>query len=108
MQDKTINEIENELIKIIEKSGMVVHGLENNQAYIQLISDFKDTANKIDDAWHLVSDLNKLNEMRITKLAAVSIVNALDNYKMDLNKATEQLAKLRNPDKIMDKDYDEQ
>jgi hypothetical protein len=47
-----------------------------------------------------------LEEMRITKLAVMSILNVLDNYRFDLKKAQEELIKLDNPKDLINKDYD--
>lgn len=88
-------EMESYLIDRIEKCTTILEGLENNSAFMMLIEDFKKQANDIDGAWHLQTDLNRLNEMRITKFATNALISALDNYKYDLNRSTEQLAKLR-------------
>lgn len=95
MHNRPSEELEKDLIGNIEKARQVIDGLEGNASYQLLINDFKDTAEKIDSVWHLQFDMGKLNEMRITKMAALSIVNALDGYKYDLQRASEQLARLK-------------
>lgn len=88
-------EMENFLIDRIEKCTAILEGLENNSSFNMLLEDFKRQASDIDSSWHLQTDLNKLNEMRVGKFAAIALITALDNYKYDLSKSTEQLGKLR-------------
>jgi hypothetical protein len=105
-QGRTYKEIEENLIKRMERSRYVLEGLKNNGPFKAVLKDFEDTVKRIDSAWHLTSDINKLTELRITKLAATSVLTCLDNYEYDLKKSTEELANLQNPDKIIDKDVD--
>ena len=95
MSNRSSEELEKELIANIEKARQVIDGLEGNASYQLLVNDFKDTAEKIDSCWHMQFDMGKLTEMRITKMAALSIVNALDGYKYDLQRASESLARLK-------------
>lgn len=95
---RTLDQVENDLIREIEKCRNIVDGLENNDSYKLLVADFKEAADQIDSVWHLTMDLNKLNEMRITKMAAVTLVNALDSYKFSLQRSKEQLEKLKDED----------
>jgi hypothetical protein len=106
MVDNSV-EYENFLISRIEKCTAVLEGLENNAAFKMLVDDFKKSSEDIDMSWHLETDLNKLNELRITKFATNALISAMQNYRYDLEKATEQLAKLRNSDIMIDKDYDD-
>lgn len=99
-------ELEDYLLERIERCTAIIEGLENNSAFKMLMDDFKRQALDIDNVWHLETDLNKLNEMRITKFATNALIMSLENYKHDLNQATEQLAKIRNSDIMIDKDYD--
>ena len=100
-------ELENYLIDRIEKCTAILEGLENNSAFNMLLDDFKKQAEDIDRVWHLETDLGRVNEMRITKFATNALIMAIENYRHDLNRATEQLAKLRNKDTMIDKDYDD-
>ena len=100
-------QLENYLLERIEKCTAILEGLENNAAFNMLLDDFKKSASDIDNVWHLETDLNRLNEMRITKFATNALIMSIENYKHDLDRATEQLAKMRNTDKIIDKDYDQ-
>ena len=65
-------------------------------------------ADRIDDNWHLISemDADKLREARITKLAAVSILNIIDSYKFDHEQAQKKLVELENPKTIQSSYYD--
>lgn len=94
MVDNSV-ELENYLIERIERCTAILEGLENNSAFNMLRDDFKKSASDIDSVWHLETDLNRLNEMRITKFATNALIMSLENYKHDLNQATEQLAKIR-------------
>lgn len=105
-QDRTQEQMEKELIARIAKSNMVIQGLENHGPFKTVMEDFKGTIEMIDNSWHLVGDPAKLNEFRVTKMAAISLVNCLDGYKFDMKKATEELAKIQNPDKLVSRDYD--
>lgn len=101
MVDQT-HELEESLIKRIERCTAILEGLDNNASFNMLLDDFKKAAEDIDNVWHLETDLGRLNEMRITKFATNAIVMALENYKHDLNKASEQLAKIRLQEKLDD------
>lgn len=96
--NKTLNQIESELIQEITKCRTIVDGLKNNDAYKLLVGDFIQAANEIDNVWHLQQDLNRLSEMRITKLAAQTLIQVLDGYESSLNRAKEQLERLSDKD----------
>lgn len=95
---RTLDQIENDLIKEIEKCRIIIDGLENNDGYKTLVADFKQASDEIDSVWHLQQDLSKLQEMRITKFAAQTLVQALDSYKFSLKRAQEQLEQLKDQD----------
>jgi hypothetical protein len=95
---RTLDQVESELINEIEKCRYIIDGLDNNESYKRLVADFQLASDEIDSVWHLEQDLNRLTEMRITKLATQSLVNALDGYKQALERAKEQLEKLKDQD----------
>lgn len=95
---RTLDQIEQELIAEIEKCRKIVDNLENNDGYKLLVADFKNAADEIDNVWHLQQDLGKLQEMRITKFAAQTLVEALNSYKFSLKRSQEQLEKLKDED----------
>lgn len=103
---RTQEQVEDELLKRMERCNFVINGLQNYEPFRAILADFETTLKNIDRVWHLTSDLNKLNELRITKLAATSLLNSLDNYKFDLEKCTKELAEIQNPDKIISRDVD--
>ena len=105
-QERTIQQIETELIKEIETLSFIVNGLENYEPFRRLLNIFNETIIACDNNWHLIADLNKLNELRISKLAANSLVNTVSNLKDRLEKFQNELITLRNPDDIVNKDYD--
>lgn len=108
MNDRKIEDIERELISKIEKFSNIINGLESNSAFKALIEDFRKNIEIIDSSWHLIplTDGLKLMELRVTKLAAVTLVNVLDGYKNDLNNATKMLTEIKHPDKIQGSYYD--
>jgi hypothetical protein len=101
-----INQIIEDLNKRIAKCNRMIEGLGNHGPFLEMLEDFKLTRQRIDDNWQLVSDEKKLQEMRITKLAIMSVINIVEDYKHDLSKAQEELVKIENPDAIIHKDYD--
>ena len=106
MPEKSIEQVENEYLEKIAQCNLVITGLENNDSFKQVLKDFDAQRRMIDDNWQYISDPAKLEEMRITKLAVLSLLNIIDNYKHDLQKAQEELVKVRNPDTIINKDWD--
>ncbi len=92
---KTSDQIEQELIEEIEKCREIYDGLKDNLAYQNLVKDFQRAADEIDAVWHLQPDMNKLNEFRITKFAANTLIHALDGYKHSMDKARQQLETLK-------------
>ena len=104
--EKNFEEIKEELRLRISRCNRIVTELENNQAFKEVLDDFRQTKQRIDDNWHLISDPRQLEEMRITKLATVSLINTIETYKHDLNRAQEELIKLENPESLINKDYD--
>lgn len=106
MSQKDYQQLESELIGKIEECRVVVDGLKEYPPFKKVMSDFQKTVDMIDSCWHLTGELDKLTELRISKLAAVSVLRILDNYEHDLKKASEDLRKLRNQDTEVAKDYD--
>jgi len=101
-----IEERKIELRNTTERIDKIINGLENNEAFILMLDDFKRNAKNIDDNWQFIDDDQKLRSMKIIKLATMSVINILDTYKNDLRNATIELAKLENPDVLVNKDYD--
>lgn len=96
------SQLEQELITRVSRASQIVDGLENYEPFMKFIEDFKFSIEQADATWHTLrqDEMDRFNDLRVLKLAAINIVNALDNYKHDRDKATEELEALRNPDKI--------
>jgi hypothetical protein len=103
---KNLDKIKADLSARIAKCNRIVQGLENHDPFIEMLSDFKDQMKRIDDGWQWLTDEKLLKEAQITKMAFLSVINVLDNYKHDLEQAEKQLVELENPDKITGKDFD--
>ena len=108
MPEKSVDELKKELNDRIFHSKQIIKGLENNEAFKLFISDFRTQAKRLDDNWQWITDEKTLKEAQITKMATLSVINSLDNYKHDMETAGEQLDKLNHPDKIVGADYDPQ
>lgn len=113
VEDKTLVETHNSVEKIVNeltattsRCSLIINGLENNESFNMLLDDFKKQREIIDNNWHLIDDPLKLNQLRITKFAALSLINSLDNYKHDLHKAQQTLAEIQAPDKVQGSYYD--
>lgn len=93
--ERDIEKLERDLVERIEVCRSIYDGLINNQHYQALVKDFSDAAYDIDRVWHLERNPERLQEFRITKMAAMSLVGALDSYKLEIEKAKEQLRKIK-------------
>ena len=90
----------------ISKCNRIINGLQGYDPFIEMLSDFKDQMKRLDDSWQWLTDEKLLKEAQITKMAYLSVVNVLDNYKHDMEEAEKQMIELNNPDKITAKDFD--
>jgi hypothetical protein len=105
--NKSVTQIRDELINRISRCDEIISGLQGSNAFKLALEDFENTKKRIDDYWQYEGDAKKLETLRITKLATISILNIVENYKFDMEKAKQELYQLDNPDKIIKKDYDE-
>lgn len=106
MRERAIEEIKEDLVRKIEDCRFVIDNLKDNAAFKKVLSDFEQNKKTIDDHWHFVTDPGKLLELRVTKLATNSILNVLDAYQSDLDKAKADLDAIDNQDTKILKDYD--
>lgn len=104
VNQKSERDYQDFLISQIDELSVIVNGLDNYAPFNKLIEKWKKTNEAIDSSWHLFTDLNKLNEARITKFAAMELINCIESLKSDLNKAQTELVKLQNPDEFINKD----
>jgi hypothetical protein len=102
----SLETIKEGLRKRIAKCTRIVQGLELHDAFNELLTDFKDQMKRLDDSWQWLTEDKTLKEAQITKMAYLSVVNVIDNYKHDIEEAEKQLVELENPGKITGKDYD--
>ena len=101
-----LEKIRDDLAARIAKCNRIINGLENHAPFQEMLSDFKDQMKRLDDSWQWLTEEKLLKEAQITKMAYLSVVNVLDNYKHDMEEADKQLIELDNPDKITGKDFD--
>lgn len=106
MQDKTINDIVRNLEDEISELDYIVQGLENHEPYNRMVRMFEKNKQVVDDNWHLVGDPMKLQEFRVTKMAADTLVNFIPRLKNDIEKMRIELTKIANPKELINKDYD--
>lgn len=90
----TVEEAKKELQDRILRCQTIINGLSGNNAFELFVEDVKAYVTMLDNSWHFVNDMDKLKEAQITKMAAMTVINAIDNYKNDINKANENLIKL--------------
>ena len=83
------------LISKISRNSQILQELENSNAWRLICEDYKKEIEKVDSTWHLipVEQKEKLEELRIMKMALVQIIEMPENYRHDLLKAQEQLSK---------------
>lgn len=106
--NKNINQIRDDLFIRINRCNEIITGLEGNNAFKLALEDFEKQKKRIDDYWQYENDPKNLESLKITKLATISVLNIVDNYKYDLKKAKQELYQLDNPDKTVMKDWDEE
>ena len=103
---ENLENLKNDLRAKISKCNRIILGLQSYDAFLEMISDFKDQMKRLDDSWQWITEEKVLKEAQITKMAFLSVVNVLDNYRHDMDEAEKQLIELENPDKITAKDFD--
>ena len=101
-----IERLREELSKQIDKCSYIINGLKDYEPYLKMVEDFKAYASQLDASWQFIDEEKPLRQAQITKMATMSVINAINNYQHDLEKAQEGLLKIDNPDKVTDKDYD--
>jgi len=99
-------EIRQELQDKVSRCNMILRELENNQGFRAMLEDFNKTRMNIDNNWQFIFEPDKLQEMRVTKMAVMSILNMLESYEHDKNTAAAKLVELDNEDKIISGDFD--
>jgi len=101
-----IEQVKEELRSRISKCNRIILGLQSHAPFNELLDDYKAQMKHLDESWQWITEDKILKEAQITKMAYLSVINAIDNYKHDLEQAEKHLTELDNPDKITGKDYD--
>lgn len=94
------------LLDIVNKSQAVVNFLSEGGAWNIVLDDFKAQIKELDDTWQFVKDDQQMYQFKVTKMAAMSVVNLIDTYRLNSQRASEELKTLLNPDKSIQKDTD--
>lgn len=103
---RTRDEYRDEMLKRLSELSFMVNGLENHEAYATLLRNFEESARLIDSAWQSETDPARLNQMRITKLAAMTLLEFIPQAKEEMDKIQAELAKIENPEEAVHRDYD--
>lgn len=105
-QNQTIGEFTASIKEQIAELDYIVQGLKTHEPWLRAVKMFEQNKQVVDDNWHLVADPIKLQEFRITKMAADTLVYFVPRLEGDINKLRVELAKIENPNELMHKDYD--
>ena len=101
-QEKSSN-IE-QLQQVVNRSKVIIDGLEHNQSWEFVLEDLSKQQKHLDDTWQFVKDEKQWFEYRITKLATMKLLNLVDDYKADMQRAETEIFTINNPDIITQKD----
>ena len=97
-----------EILKRIHDCETVLKDLENSMMWKILSSDMNIQRELLDSKWHLIrsSDKDKIDEMRVHKLAISHVLALPEIYKTHLENAQKALNEIDNIDSEIPKDYD--
>lgn len=92
----TKDELKSQYIDRVSRGTQIVEALESNAAFQMILKDAEANIATIDKCWHLVpkGEEKKLDELRITKLASVSLLTILDSYRHDVEKCKQAITDL--------------
>jgi len=96
----------NELQRIINRSQTIISGLSDNDAWGLVLEDFGNQVKELDSNWQFVNDDKKMYEFKVTKMAAMSVLNLIENYRFNLTKAISELKATEDKVNNIDKDFD--
>lgn len=94
------------LMKIVNRSQTVINGLTESPAWGIVLEDITAHCKELDNTWQYVSDDKKMHEFRITKIAVMKILNLINDYKSDMQRASQELKSLVSPETTIEKDVD--
>jgi len=97
---------ENELVERISECNTVIRDIDNSPAWKVIVKDMGIQKTFLDDNWQNINDDKKTKEARILKLAVMHVLTLKTKYEGDLKVAQQRLDIIRNPETVVDKDYD--
>ena len=97
---------ENELVERIDECNTVIRDIDSSPAWKVIVKDMGIQKTFLDDNWQNINDDKKTREARILKLAVMHVLTLKTKYQNDLKVSQERLAIIRNPESVVDKDYD--
>ena len=97
---------ENELVERISECNTVIRDIDNSPAWKVIVKDMIRQKDYLDDNWQNINEEKKVKEARILKLAVVHVLTLKKKYQGDLKSASKRLDIIRNPETVVDKDYD--
>jgi len=105
---KTVNnDFQDECVKRISECENVISHLATCPAWEVIQKDLKLQKQYIDDNWWKLKEGSpELQELRITALAYMHLIDLNNKYAQDLDNAKQQLDLLQNPKTKIAKDYD--
>ena len=79
--------------QVIDRNTQIVNGLENYAPFQMLVEDFKKNLEIADGNWHLINigQTDKFLELKTVKIAALTLINVVDSYKHDIDRAKERI-----------------
>lgn len=98
LSERTIEQHEEVLTKHIEYCTYIITGLENYAPYQKIVDVFRENAKSIDDSWHFVNEPAKLEQLRVAKMAYMTLIDYIPNLKMDRHKFQSELTKIQDPE----------
>lgn len=96
-----------QLLSKVSRNSTVVAELRSSNAWNLIKQDLEERKVEIDNAWAYIpdSDIEKLRELRISKLAILHILSLQENYEHDLLKAQELLSQADDPELLNKTNY---
>lgn len=88
MQTKSASQLREEYIDRSSRDLKIVEGLETSDAFRMVIEDQMENIKRIDSCWQFVpkTEEKRLDDLRIAKMASLTIVNLLDSYRADMER----------------------
>lgn len=96
MQTKSASELREEYIDRSSRDLQIVTGLESSDSWRMIIEDQTENIKRIDSCWQFIpkSDEKRLDDLRIAKMAGLTIINLLESYKSDMIKCQQAVKEL--------------